>query len=201
MNIYDQLYKTFAEQNGMLEREILALGYTKQDIEDTLEENKFEEVEYNPQEIGINIGKVYTFVTYNIIFNNYGRSSVNQDIILRYLLGEKLEYGYFTGFSAVIGIGASDQYLNEVTVCSVLAKNIINIFNITVNPIEQMKYESGYYNMFKESLDYCLTAFDKSPKKPILRGIENGIIEADKLYKILETDKAKDIILSLMEEK
>lgn len=201
MNIYDQLYKTFAEQNGMLEREILALGYTRQDIEDTLEENKFEEITYNSEEVGIDIGKVYTFVTYLEAFNNYNRMTINQDIALRYLIGERLEYGYFTGFSAVVGIGASDQYLSEVTVCSVLVKESINVLNITASPIEQMKYESGYYNMFKESLDNYLQAFDKNPKQPILRGIEKGVIEADKLYSILETDKAKSIVFNMTKEK
>lgn len=195
MNIYDQLYKTFAEQNGMLEREILALGYTKQDIEDTLEENKFEEITYD---IGLDIGKVYTFVRYLETFNKYVKMSIDQQLALRYLLGERLQYGYFDNFSAVVGIGASDQYLNEVDICTTLITEKTTVLGINITPIKQLEYESGYYYMYKLAFEKYLKAFDIKPTKVLKYGVEIGILDVEKLYSLIEDTKTKELLESVL---
>lgn len=195
MNIYEDLYEKFAEQNGMLEREILALGYTKQDIEDTLEENKFEEITYD---IGLDIGKVYTFVRYNQIFNDYVSSRINQPLALRYLLGQRLEYGYFDNFSAVVNIGASDQYLNEVDVCTTLVTEKTTVLGINITPIKQLEYESGYYYMYKLAFEEYLKAFDIKPTKVLKYGVELGILDLEKLYSLIEDTETKKLLESVL---
>lgn len=194
MNIYNNLYEKFAGQNGMLEREILALGYTKQDIEDTLEENKFEEIVYD---IGLDIGKVYTFVRYNPIFDDYIKLEVNQPLVARYLLGKQTEYGYYDNFSAVVNIGASDQYLNEVDICTTLVNKKTVVLGINITPIKQLEYESGYYYMYKLAFEKYLKAFDVKPTKVLKYGVELGILDLEKLYSIIDKTEIKETINSL----
>lgn len=166
MNILGVLKSKFKVVEPIFERDILALGYSLDDINDTLEENVFEKVDVNIQ--GFDFGNVYTLVEYDNLLDNYFKcSDFNLSAIELFFTGFNNSLGYRFGFSALNLIGLSNQVCCSIDIKSklVTVDIVINLGNciINISPLFD-NYDSSLvlYYMFAEAIDNFSNYFDCS---------------------------------------
>lgn len=164
MNILSVLRENFEAVEPIFERDILEMGYSIVDIDETLKENIFEKV--NVDITGFDFGNVYTLVEYSELFDTYFKCEcVTLDVIELFFTGRRNKFGYRCGFSALNLIGLSNQVCASREVESVLVNEdiVIGLCNceIKVKPIRN-NYNSDMvlYYMFANAIDSYKNYFD-----------------------------------------
>lgn len=173
MNLVETLKTKYRSIDPIFDTDIYGLGYTDADIEESLKENVFEEVKVDAS-LGVKC-KVYTLVDYDDLFDMYTKvNSKDEQIVIKYYIGENYEYGYFTGFSSLNKIGYSNQICAVYEIKSIKAKekleiNIGNfkyIIDIIDKDLDSRKFKEYMYinafNNFKKAFDISIdTAINK----------------------------------------
>lgn len=169
MNLVETLKTKYRSIDPIFDTDIYRLWYTDIDIEASLKENVFEEVKVKAS-LGVKC-KVYTLVDYDDLFDLYTKvNSKDEQIVIKYYIGENYEYGYFTGFSSLNKIGYSNQVcaVYEIKSIKVNKKLEINIGNfkyiidkvdkdLNSNKFKEYMYINAFNN-FTKAFDISINA-------------------------------------------
>ena len=130
MNIINELREKFDIVEPIFDYELYNLGYTDEDIFDTLKENEFEELS------GVDIipNRIFYLVGYSELFNLYSKLSNLDAVVFKYFIGKDYEYGCLVGFSALNILNLSNQVSFSYTVLSNRVDNIIVYNNFKIVP-------------------------------------------------------------------
>lgn len=169
MNLVETLKTKYRSIDPIFDTDIYALGYTDTDIEESLKENVFEEVKVDDS-LGVRC-KIYTLVDYDELFDMYTKvNSKDEQIVIKYYIGENYEYGYFTGFSSLNKIGYSNQICAVYEIKSTKAKeklevsigNFKYIIDVVNNNLDNTKFKEYMYinafNNFRKAFDISINA-------------------------------------------
>lgn len=147
MNILDELKSKFNIAEPIFDYEIEEMGYSVEDINDTLKADVFEElqgVEFIPC-------RIFYLVGYSDLFNLYERLDKDStNIIFKYFIGNNFEYGYLDGFCALNMLKLSNQVCFSYSIKSCRVNNELKLNQVQLLPE-------------KNNLDYklimCINAF------------------------------------------
>lgn len=187
MNILGVLKSKFKVVEPIFERDILALGYSLDDINDTLEENVFEKVAVNIQ--GFDFGNVYVLPQYSELFDLYARSIDKFELIRIYFLGDNFEKGYYSGVFILNVLGLCNQMFLSQTLFSrvVVTPLRITVYNtdIVINPLSDKYCKEDAFNiMFSEALNKYSNCFDNSWSSCLIDLIGKNLVSLDMLQMI-----------------
>ena len=199
MNILNNLKSNFGLVEPIMEQQILDLGYTKEDIEDTLEENVFEKVDLGIPEF--DFGNVYVLPEYVDLLEEYVNTVSEQDFILKYFTGNNFEYGYFSGLCVMNVIHLSEQMFMEKVIYSIRTNKElyfnIGCMRIKVLPILSDYNQSNAFNiMLAFALNNYIEFFDYCWKDEFRKLKDASLINANILLMIKELkilNEARDI--------
>lgn len=190
MNILRVLEEKFNTLEPIFDYEIYELGYTDLDINDTLKENVFEEIDID-KSFNIN-NKAYTLVKYSELFDLYTRVEGNSEqIIIKYYIGNNNEYGYYSYLTLYNKLGLSTQVPNIVYIDSIRVDNNLNIGNYVINKLDKYDkedlpyiYLSTIFN-FDYEIEYSIdNIYDK---------LKDKVNDIDKLIKMTKEERRNKV--------
>lgn len=132
MNIVDNLKSKYREGVPIFDYEIFEMGYTQDDINESLKLGSFEEFETDVVPV-----KVYCLVNYSFCTElsiDLCIKCSEYDVILKYYMGNNFEYGYLDGFCALNYLGLSNQVCFQITIASSRITYEVKLDNIRVIP-------------------------------------------------------------------
>lgn len=155
MNILSELKSKFDIAEPIFDYEIAQMGYSIEDIEETLEINVFEEI------LGVDFipCRIFYLVGYSDFTQDYIKlydSSIS--VIEKYFLGYNFEFGYYSGLTLTNKLGLSTQVPSKVSIQSNKATEFIDTQFVSITP------NSSYS---RDDLDYiCLAEILKFNGRP-----------------------------------
>ena len=151
MNILDILKNKYKECEPIFDYEIYALGFTDKDIEDTIKDNEFEELD----KIDIVPCRIFYLVGYNEKFNIYLRLFKSSDaIVIKYFVGNDFQYGYLYGLSLQNMLGISTQVPRDVYIKSNRTDKKIKYSHFVIEPDKDYRSGDFKYVQLAEMLKY-----------------------------------------------
>lgn len=181
MNILDILKNKYKECEPIFDYEIYALGFTDKDIEDTIKDNEFEELD----KIDIVPCRIFYLVGYNEKFNIYLRLFKSSDaIVIKYFVGNDFQYGYLYGLSLQNMLGISTQVPRDIYIKSTKVDSEIKYSHFVIEPDKEYTESDFKYIELAEILKYQgMAEYDLSGR---LKELKNVCIDTKRLNKYRE---------------
>lgn len=160
MNILDKLKEKFDTVEPIFDYEIYELGFSDEDIADTLEQNKFEEL------IGVSEipCRIFYIVGYSDFLNDYIRLfNTSESVITKYFLGKNFEFGFYYGLTLQNKLGLSTQVPAKIYIQSNKAKQNMNVgYFVIISNEDYVKDDSNYICLaeilnFKGEFEYDIS--------------------------------------------
>lgn len=186
MNLVETLKTKYRSIDPIFDTGIYSLGYTDADIEESLKENVFEEVKVDAS-LGVKC-KVYTLVDYDDLFDMYTKvNSKDEQIVIKYYIGENYEYGYFTGLTLYNKLGISTQVPNICYIASSRVNKDKEIPGFCITALKKYNSSDAYYVY----LSTLINNYDKVEYKTnnIIENLKNNIKDLSKLKNMVDISR------------
>lgn len=186
MNLVETLKTKYRSIDPIFDTDIYGLGYTDTDIEESLKENVFEEVKVDTS-LGVKC-KVYTLVDYDDLFDMYTKvNSKDEQIVIKYYIGENYEYGYFTGLTLYNKLGISTQVPNICYIASSRIDKDTEIPGFCITALKKYNSSDVYYIY----LSTLINNYDKVEYKTnnIIENLKKNIKDLPKLKNMVDISR------------
>lgn len=186
MNLVETLKTKYRSIDPIFDTDIYKLGYTDIDIEASLKENVFEEVKVATS-LGVKC-KVYTLVDYDDLFDLYTKvNSKDEQIVIKYYIGENYEYGYFTGLTLYNKIGISTQVPNICYIASSRVDKDMEIPGFYITALKKYNSSDVYYVY----LSTIINNYDKAEynMNNMIDSLKNNIKDLSKLRNMVDISR------------
>lgn len=186
MNLVETLKTKYRSIDPIFDTDIYGLGYTDADIEESLKENVFEEVKVDTS-LGVKC-KVYTLVDYDGLFDMYTKvNSKDEQIVIKYYIGENYEYGYFTGLTLYNKLGISTQVPNICYIASSRIDKDTEIPGFCITALKKYNSSDVYYIY----LSTLINNYDKVEYKTnnIIENLKKNIKDLPKLKNMVDISR------------
>lgn len=196
MNILNILKERFDVVTPIFERDVLALGYSIDDINETLEENVFERVKPGVQ--GFDFGNIYVLPQYSQLFDSYSKIIDELRLIKDYFIGKNFEFGYFSGIAILNVLGLCNQMFLSQEIFSSRVMNDIRLtvdnVDIVIKPLNEAYNRENVFNlMFSDALNRYKEYFDNDWRDSFNRLLDKGLVSSDILQMINEEGVKNEI--------